>query len=67
MISFKEYKAQKEAEQKTLAAGKSAPEEDWDTDPPLPPKETPPGAGSMAPSQEDEWKWMIDQGPHSGN
>ena len=21
----------------------------------------------MAPSQEDEWKWMIDQDPHSGS
>ena len=61
MISFKEYKAQKEAEQKALAADKFAPEEeeDWDTDPPQPPQETPPGAGSMAPSQEDEWKRMI--------
>ena len=65
MISFKEYKAQKEAGQKALAADKPAPEEeDWDVEPPLPPQETPPGAGSMAPSQEDEWKQMIDQDPH---
>ena len=37
--------AQKEAEQKTLAADKSAPEEeeDWDADPPQPPQETPQG------------------------
>ena len=44
VISLKEYKAQKEAEQKTLAADKSTPEEeeDWDTDPPQPPWETPP-------------------------
>ena len=21
----------------------------------------------MAPSQEDEWKWMVDQDPHSGS
>ena len=68
MISFKEYNAQKEAEQKALAADKSTPEEeDWNVDPPLPPWETPPGAGSMAPSQEDEWKWMMDQDPHSGS
>ena len=66
VISFKEYKDQKEAEQKALAADKSIPEEeDWDVDPPLPPQKTPPGAGSMPPSQEDEWKWMIDQDPHS--
>ena len=26
----------------------------------------PPGAGFMSPSQEDEWKQMIDQDPHSG-
>ena len=68
MISFKEYKAQKEAEQKDLTADKSTPEEeDWDADPPLPPWETPPGAGSMVLSQEDEWKWMIDQDSHSGS
>ena len=28
-------------------------EENWDEEPPLPPQETPPGAKSMAPSQED--------------
>ena len=66
MIPFKEYKAWKEAEQQALAADKSAPEEDWDVDPPMPPQETPSGAGSMAPSQEDEWKWMINQDACSG-
>ena len=67
MISLKEYRAWKEAEQKTLAADKSTTEEeDWDVNPPQPPWETPLGIGSMAPSQEDEWKWMIDQDPHSG-
>ena len=69
MISYKEYKAQKEVEQGASAADKSTPgeEEDWDTEPSLPPWETPPGASSMAPSQEDEWKWMIDQNPCSGS
>ena len=67
MISFKEYKAQKEAEQKAPAADKSTPEEeDWDAKSNLPPWETSPGAGFMASSQEDEWKWMINQDPHSG-
>ena len=42
-------------------------EEDWDEEPPLPPRETPPGAKSMAPSQEDEWKLMVDQNPCSGS
>ena len=70
MISLKEYKAWQEAEQETLAADKSTPEEeDWDTDPPQPPQEPPPppGAGSMAPSQEDKWKRMINQDPYSGS
>ena len=40
-------------------------EEDWDKEPPLPPQGTPPGARSMAPSQEEEWKQMVDQDPHS--
>ena len=35
--------------------------------PPLPPCETPPGAKSMAPSQEDEWKLMLNQDPCSGS
>ena len=42
-------------------------EENWDEEPPLPPHETPPGAKSMAPSQEDEWKLMVDQDLHSGS
>ena len=63
MIPYKEYNAWKEVEQRASAADKSTPgeEEDWDTEPSLPPQETPPGASSMAPSQEDEWKQMIDQ------
>ena len=69
MISYKEYTVQKEVEQRASARDKSTPgeEEDWDAEPPLPPWETPPGASSMAPSQEDEWKRMIDQDPHSGS
>ena len=64
VISYKEYTAQKEAEKRALAADKSAPdeEEDWDAEP----QETPPGASSMVPSQEDEWKQMINQDPCSG-
>ena len=67
VISYKEYMARKEVEQRASAADKSTPgeEDDWNAEPPLPPQETPPGASSMAPSQEDEWKWMIDQDPHS--
>ena len=58
MISYKEYKAWKEVEQGASAADKSTPEEeeDWDAELSLPPWDTPPGASSMAPSQEDEWK-----------
>ena len=69
VISYKEYMAQKEVEQRASAADKSTPgeEEDWDAEPPLPPWETPPGASSMAPSQEDEWKQMIDQDPRLGS
>ena len=68
VISYKEYKAQKEIEQGASTADKSTPEEeeDWDAEPSLPPRETPPGASSMAPSQEDEWKQMIDQDPWFG-
>ena len=69
VISYKEYKAWKEVEQKALAADKFTPgkEEDWDAEPSLPPWETPPGASSMAPSQEDELKQMINQDPCSGS
>ena len=68
MISYKENKAWKEVEQRALAVDKFTPgeEEDWDAEPSLPPQETPSGASSMAPSQEDEWKRMIDQDPRSG-
>ena len=43
----------------------SGEEENWDEEPPLPPHETPPGAKSMALSQEDEWRLMVDQDPCS--
>ena len=36
-------------------------------EPTLPPQETPPGAKSMALSQEDKWKLMVNQDPHSGS
>ena len=67
MISYKEYKAQKEVEQGASAADKSTPEEeeDWDAEASQPPQDTPPEASSMAPSQEDEWKQMINQDPCS--
>ena len=42
-------------------------EENWDEGPPLPPRETLPGAKPMVPSQEDEWKLMVNQDPHSGS
>ena len=40
--------------------------ENWDEEPLLPPQETQPGARSILPSQEDEWKLMVNQDPHSG-
>ena len=69
VIPYKEYAAHKEAERRVLTTSKptSGEEEDWDEEPPLPPCETPPGAKSMAPSQEDEWKLMVDQDPRSGS
>ena len=50
--------AHREAERKASTASKSTlgEEENWDEEPPLQPRGTPPGAKSMAPSQEDEWK-----------
>ena len=37
----------------------------WDEEPPLPPQKTLPGVRPILPSQEDEWKFMVDQDPHS--
>ena len=69
MIPYKEYTACREAERRASTASKSASgkEENCDEEPPLPPQETLPGARSMAPSLEDEWKRMVDQNPHSGS
>ena len=69
VIPYKEYAACKEAERRVLTTSKatSGEEENWDQEPPLPPHETPPGAKSMALSQEDEWKLMVDQDPCSGS
>ena len=69
MIPYKEYTAHREAERRVLTTSKSTSgeEENWDEEPPLPPQETPSGAKSMAPSQEDEWKLMVNQDPHFGS
>ena len=69
VIPYKEYMAQREDERRASTASKSTSEgeENWDEEPPLPPRETPPGAKSMAPSQEDEWRQMVDQDPCSGS
>ena len=69
VIPYKEYTTHREAERRVSTTSKSTlgEEENWDKEPPLPPHETPPGAKSMAPSQEDEWKLMVNQDPHSGS
>ena len=69
VIPYKEYTAHREAERRGLTTSKSTlgEEENWNEEPPLPPQETPPGAKSMAPSQEDEWKSKVNQDPHSGS
>ena len=69
VIPYKEYAVHKKAERRVLTTSKPplGEEENWDEEPPLPPHETPPGAKSMAPSQEDEWKFMVNQDPRSGS
>ena len=69
MIPYKEYAACKEAEGRVSTTSKLTleEEENWDEELPLPPHETLPGAKPMVPSQEDEWKLMVDQDPHSGS
>ena len=69
VIPYKEYTACREAERRVSTASKSTlgEEENWDEELPLSPHETPPGAKSMVPSQEDEWKLMVNQDPHSGS
>ena len=57
--------AHRAAEEKALTATKltlrDELEEDWDEELLLPPRETPPGVRLTLPSQEDEWKLMVDQ------
>ena len=69
VIPYREYAAHKEAERRVSTTSKptSGEEENWDEEPPLSPHETPPGAKPMAPSEEDEWKLMVNQDPHSGS
>ena len=69
MIPYKEYAACTEAERRVSTTSKptSGKEENWDEEPSLPPCETPPGAKPMALSQEDEWKLLVNQDPHSGS
>ena len=59
--TYKEYTACREAERRVSTTSKSTSgeEENWDEEPPLPPEETPARAKSMAPSQENEWKLMV--------
>ena len=59
--------AHRQAERRGSTTSKSTlgEEENWDKEPQLLPQETPPGAKSTAPSQEDKWKQMVDQDPHS--
>ena len=69
VIPYKEYTASREAERRLLTTSKSTSgeEKNWDEEPSLAPCETPSGAKSMAPSQEDEWKFMVNQDPGSGS
>ena len=69
VIPYKAYTTHREAERRVSTTSKSTSgeEENWDDEPPLPHHETPPEAKSMAPSQEDKWKLMVDQDPHSGS
>ena len=41
--------------------------ENWEEEPLLPSQETLPGVRPILPSQEDEWKLMVNQDPHSGS
>ena len=69
VIPYKENAACKEAERRVLTTSKptSGEEENWDEESPMPPHETPPGAKSMALSQDGKWKLMVNQDPHSGS
>ena len=59
----------KAVEEKALTASKTTlqDEQNWDEEPPLPPRETRPRVRPILPSQEDEWKLMVDQDPCSGS
>ena len=61
--------ARKAAEEKASTTSKPTleDEENWDEELPLPPWETPPGVRPMQPSQEDEWKLMVNQDLCSGS
>ena len=61
VIPYKEYAARKEVERKIWTTSKLTleEEENWDEEPHFTPHETPPGAKPMVPSQEDEWKLMV--------
>ena len=67
MIPYKEYAAHQAGEVKVSMTSKPTveDEENWNEEPPLPPCETLPGAKPVLQSQEDEWKLMINQDPHS--
>ena len=69
MIPYKEYAAHRAAEAKALTTSKPTleDEENWDEELPLPPCETLPGDKPVLQSQEDEWKLMVNQDPHSGS
>ena len=69
MIPYKEYAACKAAEGKVSTTSKPSleDEENWDEEPSLPHRETPPAAKSVLPSQEDEWKLMVNQDPCFGS
>ena len=64
VIPYKEYAACKAAEGKALTNRKPTLEDEEMPLPP-PPNKTPPAAKPVLPSQEDEWKLMVDQDPHS--
>ena len=69
MIPYKEYAASKADEVKALTTSKPTveDEENWDEELLFPPCETLPGAEPVLQSQEDQWKLMINQDPHSGS
>ena len=69
VISYKEYAAHKAAEGKASTTSKPTleGEENWDEEPPFPPCKTLPAVKLVLPSQEDEWKLMVNQDPPSGS